>query len=64
MQLEVSVLGKPVATLDSPTGFEHVLTYYPSVNTEDFVSLLMPVQTKSYNYPELHPQFQMNLPEC
>ncbi|PPD51518.1 MAG: hypothetical protein CTY12_07685 [Methylotenera sp.] len=63
MQLEVSVLGKPVATLDSPTGFEHVLTYYPGLNAEDFVSLLMPVQTKSYSYPELHPLFQMNLPE-
>jgi serine/threonine-protein kinase HipA len=63
MILDVYVDGKPVATLDSTDGFEHVMTYYPHIPETDFVSLLMPVRTKSYAYPELHPMFQMNLPE-
>lgn len=63
MKLTVFVQNKAVATLESPDNFEHVLTYYPDVGTEDFVSLLMPVRTKSYDYPELHPLFRMNLPE-
>ncbi|MES2105510.1 MAG: type II toxin-antitoxin system HipA family toxin [Pseudomonadota bacterium] len=63
MKLNIHVHGKPVATLDSTDGFEHVMTYYPDLQDSDFVSLLMPVRTKSYAYPELHPIFQMNLPE-
>ena len=53
----------PVATLESTENFEHVLAYHPEVPEQSFVSLLMPVRTKSYNYPELHPVFRMNLPE-
>ncbi|MBG6080468.1 type II toxin-antitoxin system HipA family toxin [Rubrivivax gelatinosus] len=63
MKLTVFVQNKAVATLESPDNFEHVLTYHPGVAAEDFVSLLMPVRTKSYAYPELHPVFRMNLPE-
>ena len=63
MKLEVFVHDRPVATLESPGGFEHVMTYYPNVPEADFASLLMPIRSKSYNYPELHPVFQMNLPE-
>lgn len=63
MKLSVFVHNKPVATLESPDNFEHVLAYHPGVDAEDFVSLLMPVRTKSYVYPELHPMFRMNLPE-
>ncbi|MBK1688249.1 type II toxin-antitoxin system HipA family toxin [Rubrivivax gelatinosus] len=63
MKLTVFVQNKAVATLESPDNFEHVLTYHPAVAAEDFVSLLMPVRTKSYAYPELHPVFRMNLPE-
>lgn len=63
MQLTVFVHDQPVATLESPDNFEHVLTYHPGVPEERFVSLLMPVRTKSYDYPELHPLFRMNLPE-
>lgn len=61
--LEVRVAGHPVATLSSHDGFEHYLTYYPGVPTEDFVSLLMPVRRESWAWPTLHPSFQMNLPE-
>ena len=63
MKLSVFVHNKLVATLESPDNFEHVLAYHPGIDAEDFVSLLMPVRTKSYVYPELHPMFRMNLPE-
>jgi serine/threonine-protein kinase HipA len=63
MRLTVFVHDTPVATLDSPDGFQHVLSYYPTAKPEQFTSLLMPVRTQSYDYPELHPLFRMNLPE-
>lgn len=63
MKLHAYVHDKPVATLESPDGFKHVLSYHPSVDESQFVSLLMPVRTESYVYPELHPYFRMNLPE-
>lgn len=63
MKLTVFVHDKPVATLESPDNFKHVLAYYPDAPQELFASLLMPVRTESYSYPELHPLFRMNLPE-
>lgn len=63
VKLHVYVHDKPVATLESPDGFKHVMSYHPDVPPEQFVSLLMPVRTESYVYPELHPLFRMNLPE-
>ena len=62
-KLHVFVHDMPVATLDTTDGFKHVLSYHPSTTSERFVSLLMPVRTESYSYPELHPVFRMNLPE-
>jgi serine/threonine-protein kinase HipA len=63
MKLHVFVHDKPVATLESTDGFRHVLTYHPDIDPAEFVSLLMPVRTESYVWPELHPLFRMNLPE-
>jgi serine/threonine-protein kinase HipA len=63
VKLTVFVNDRPVATLESPDTFRHVLAYHPDVDPADFVSLLMPVRTESYAYPELHPLFRMNLPE-
>lgn len=63
MKLHVFVHDKPVATLESDDGFRHVMAYHPDVESEQFVSLLMPVRTESYAYPDLHPIFRMNLPE-
>lgn len=63
MKLHAYVHDKPVATLESLNGFKHVLTYHPDALETQFVSLLMPVRTESYSYPELHPVFRMNLPE-
>lgn len=62
-ELDVRVGGHTVATLSSGDGFEHYLTYYPKVPADSFVSLLMPVQLKSWGWPALHPFFEMNLPE-
>jgi serine/threonine-protein kinase HipA len=63
LKLTVFVQNEPVATLESPDGFKHVLTYHPQAKPEQFVSLLMPVRTESWVYPEMHPFFRMNLPE-
>lgn len=63
MKLTVFVHDQAVATLESPDNFKHVLAYYPDAPQELFTSLLMPVRTESYSYPELHPLFRMNLPE-
>ncbi len=63
MKLHAYVHDKPVATLESTDGFKHVLSYHPNVDESQLVSLLMPVRTESYVYPELHPNFRMNLPE-
>lgn len=63
MKLHVFVHHRPVATLESADGFRHVMAYHPDVEPEQFVSLLMPVRTESYAYPDLHPVFRMNLPE-
>jgi len=48
VKLTVFVHDEPVATLESTDNFEHVLTYHPGVAEEQFISLLMPVRTKSY----------------
>jgi serine/threonine-protein kinase HipA len=63
VKLHVFVHDRPVATLESVDGFRHVMAYHPGVEPEQFVSLLMPVRTESYAYPDLHPLFRMNLPE-
>lgn len=61
--LEVFVGGKEVATLTSPDGFEHHLTYRSEARPEEFVSLVMPVRPETWSWPSLHPSFQVNLPE-
>jgi serine/threonine-protein kinase HipA len=63
MSLNVFVHGHRVATLDSPDGFEHALSYLPELAPEMFVSLSMPVQAESIRWPTLHPFFQLSLPE-
>ena len=63
MKLNVFVSRKAVAVLDSPDGFSHVLAYLPDVAQDELVSLLMPVRTQSWEWPALHPFFQVSLPE-
>lgn len=40
---------------------QHTFSY--QARTNDALSLTMPLRVASYQYPELHPIFQMNLPE-
>jgi len=61
--LNVFANGKRAAVLSSRDGFEHHLTYERDVAAADFVSLLMPVRAQSWEWPTLHPFFQVNLPE-
>src|SRR6185436_19979306 len=63
MKLNVFVNKKRVAVLDSPDGFAHFLAYLPESTEDEFVSLQMPVQTRSWAWPTLHPFFQVSLPE-
>lgn len=62
-RLNVFASGRRVATLSSPDGFEHHLTYDRDAAASDFVSLLMPVRPQSWTWPALHPFFQVSLPE-
>lgn len=63
MKLNVFVSGKRVAILESQDGFTHSLTYLPDASPADFVSLLMPVGATAWDWPSLHPFFQVSLPE-
>jgi len=64
VKLNVHVLGKHVAVLDSVNELNSVLTYLPDTVPENLVSLTMQVRSESYVWDdELHPVFQMNLPE-
>lgn len=63
MSLNVFVNGRQVATLDSPDGFEHVMTYRGDAPQELFASLTMPVGGSAFRWPALHPFFQVSLPE-
>lgn len=39
------------------------MAYHPDAEAEQFLSLLIPMRTEFYVYPDLHPVFRMNLPE-
>jgi serine/threonine-protein kinase HipA len=62
MQLDVYVTERLVGRL-ATEGYKHVFTYLPDTPADYFVSLTMPVRAESYLWHELHPIFQMNLPE-
>ena len=49
--------------LERLSGQKTVFAYDPLAETIDQVSLTMPVRLESWVNPELHPVFQMNLPE-
>lgn len=53
------------AGLLAKTGRDHIFAYHTSCHgtIEAQVSLTMPVRLESWSSPELHPIFQMNLPE-
>lgn len=60
-RLDVKVQDHQAGSLVRESG-EFVFNYV-SQQSSDFVSLTMPVRTKSYVHPLLHPIFEMHLPE-
>lgn len=60
---DVWLRGRRIARLYRENDFKHVLVYEAEARSEDFVSLTMPVRPASWDWPELHPFFRMNLPE-
>ena len=61
--LAVWVAGKKAALLACEKRNEYVFAYAPDVSTDAQVSLTMPVRLESWVSRDLHPIFQMNLPE-
>jgi len=62
LPLRVKVKGQPVGFLSREAG-SYLFNYEPEAESEQFVSLTMPVRRRSYEHPELHPVFEMHLPE-
>jgi serine/threonine-protein kinase HipA len=63
MKLDVQVSGRTTAQLYRERD-EYVLKYLPGVDSNDFVSLTMPVREEPWRWPrDLHPFFRQNLPE-
>ncbi|MCU0597534.1 MAG: HipA N-terminal domain-containing protein [Desulfobacterota bacterium] len=50
-------------TLEGERGQKHVFSYFTGAGTEVEVSLTMPFRLESWVSGDLHPIFQMNLPE-
>lgn len=63
MNIDIYVAGKLAGVLSMAQPGRCVFTYDLACSPEAFVSLTMPVRTESYVWHELHPVFQMNLPE-
>lgn len=59
--LAVWVVPRKVGTLERAK--DYVFAYHPDASPSDAVSLTMPVRLKSWESRDLHPVFQMNLPE-
>jgi len=64
LKLQVYVLSRHVAVLESVGDFKSVLAYVPGTSPDALVSLTLHVRTESYSWDdELPPIFRMNLPE-
>ncbi|SNB54934.1 serine/threonine-protein kinase HipA [Marinobacter sp. es.042] len=61
-ELDVYVNHRPAGKLFRESG-EYVFSYSEKANPNAFVSLTMPVRKKDYSHPQLHPVFEMHLPE-
>lgn len=61
-KLNVVVSGSVAGKL-MKTESETVFNYLSNSQTDQFVSLTMPVREKSYVNTQLHPIFEMHLPE-
>ena len=61
--LDVYVAKQLVGVLDQPDAYTFVFNYLPDAPSDLPVSLLMPKRTESWISRELHPVFQISLPE-
>lgn len=61
--LDVYVSNQLVGVLDQPDPYTFVFNYLPDAPSALPVSLLMPTRTESWVSRELHPVFQISLPE-
>ena len=61
-ELDVYVEGRAAGTLVREDQ-QFVFSYVPGANSDQFVSLTMPVRFRDYVHPRLHPVFEMHLPE-
>jgi len=59
-EIDVYMAGQMAGRLAKADG-KHILSYH--YNATEALSLTMPMRTESYSYQDLHPVFQMNLPE-
>lgn len=62
-RLDVYVVRQRAGVLAADRPDRYVFTYDAAAPSERFVSLTMPVRLESYAWHELHPVFQMSLPE-
>ncbi|MGH8680339.1 MAG: HipA N-terminal domain-containing protein, partial [Burkholderiales bacterium] len=62
-RLDVYVARQRAGVLAAERADRYVFTYDAAVPAGRFVSLTMPVRLESYVWHELHPIFQMSLPE-
>lgn len=62
LPLTVKVKGQLAGLLSREAG-SYLFNYGPDVEVDQFVSLTMPARQRSYEHPELHPIFEMHLPE-
>jgi serine/threonine-protein kinase HipA len=62
-RLDVYVARRGAGVLAAERPDRYVFTYDPAAPSDRFVSLTMPVRLESYVWHELHPVFQMSLPE-
>jgi len=61
--LDVYVSNQLVGVLDQPDPYTFVFNYMPDAPSTLPVSLLMPKRTESWTSRDLHPVFQISLPE-
>ena len=61
-ELKVLIQQQSVGSLVQEEG-SYVFSYDTHLNTDQFVSLTMPVRKRDFAHNQLHPIFQMHLPE-
>lgn len=61
--LQVTTPEGGIGKMIQGSGGDYLFRYHEEANAQAAISLLMPVRLDEYRHQELHPIFQMNLPE-